>query len=438
MRIPNLPLPSRARGAGTRKGKTLFLVLASLALSVVMIIYGDVQDLTTLTASKKSSISMLSQRSLCSIRQSQDNTNTGTANGRGHADEDRVGGVLVEKVPLVYNYECPDLNNIDRFLHKGIDPDGANMLSYLSGALTTVTETLAGLRDKKIVIIGDSVMHQIYSSLSCLSHRAGAWESNTSFVGDRRAWLKNGSEIMYCPWGGNLLQFDWKQRTHDQPSSDDPFYDNTDWIEACGKREPFHLVAYNKIANSMLKPEDVSARMRRLSNDPMDHSFQEKIVLTRDDNVFISGTLHNHGVHRIGNMQKLHSLFQCMEEAKSANEDPGWPTITYIATPPQHFPGHADGRWAGGPIDLSLTCRHTVNLSHNQFYNEDNQLEGKVPMIGREIGASNMGQYHMGLRRVSNRQMTVDCTHWSMPGVTDIYAKVIMKSIGQVSHIGPL
>ena len=127
-------------------------------------------------------------------------------------------------------------------------------------------------------------------------------------------------------------------------------------------------------------------------------------------------------------MQKLHRLLQCMEEAKSSNEDPGWPTITYIATPAQHFPGHEDGRWSG-PTDLSLTCRHAVNLSHNQFYKEENQLEGKVPMIGREISTSIMGNFHLGLRRVSNRQMTVDCTHWSMPGVTDIYAKAIMKSI---------
>lgn len=122
---------------------------------------------------------------------------------------DEGGGVLVKEVPvpLVYTYECPDHKGIETFLHKGIDPDAANMLSHLSGALTTVSETLAALRDTKIVLIGDSVMHQIYSSLSCMSHRAGAWESNTSFVGDRRVWLKNGSEIIFSPWGGNLLQF---------------------------------------------------------------------------------------------------------------------------------------------------------------------------------------------------------------------------------------
>ena len=114
-------------------------------------------------------------------------------------------------------------------------------------------------------------------------------------------------------------------------------------------------------------------------------------MLNRDDNVFIYGTLHNHGVNRIENMQKLHRLFQCMEEAKSSNEDPGWPTITYIATPAQHFPKYADGRWSG-PTDLSLTCRHKVNLSQNQFYKEENQLEGKVPMIGREISTASMGE----------------------------------------------
>lgn len=332
----------------------------------------------------------------------------------------------IHEIPPVYTYECPDHRDFDRFLHKGIDPDGANKLSFLSGALTTVSETLSGLTDTKIVLIGDSVMHQIYLSLSCMSHRAGAWESNTSFVGDRRVWLKNNSEIIFSMWGGNLLRFDWNKRTYDQPPSDDndPFYDNTDWIEACEKREPFQQVTYNKAANSNILS----------SKSENDHTFEEKIVLTRDDNVFIYGTLHNHGVHRIENMQKLHRLFECMAEAKSLNEVPGtgWPAFTYIATPAQHFPGSADGHWSG-PTDLSLTCSHRVDISENQFYEEENQLEGKVSMIGREIGTSKMGDYHLGLRRVSNRQMTVDCTHWSMPGVPDLYAKEVMKSIDSVS-----
>ena len=67
---------------------------------------------------------------------------------------------------------------------------------------------------------------------------------------------------MYSPWGGNLLQFDWKNREHDQPTPDDPYYDNTDWMESCQKREPFLMIAYNNDANSMLKPgQRVSARV---------------------------------------------------------------------------------------------------------------------------------------------------------------------------------
>ena len=120
-----------------------------------------------------------------------------------------------------------------------------------------------------------------------------------------------------------------------------------------------------------------------------------------------------------------------MDEAKSSNEDPGWPEITYIATPAQHFPGHADGHWSGY-TDLSLSCHKTVNLSHNQFYKEENQLEGKISIIGRDIDTASMGEFHLGLRRISNRQEAVDCTHWSMPGVTDLYAKEIMKSIVKV------
>lgn len=83
------------------------------------------------------------------------------------------------------------------------------------------------------------------------------WESDYSFVADRRVWLRNGSDLIYSPWGSRTLQFQWKHPTHDKPLSNDPCYEKTDWIEACQKREPFLLHSYNKIANHMLKPEDV-------------------------------------------------------------------------------------------------------------------------------------------------------------------------------------
>lgn len=336
-------------------------------------------------------------------------------------DSDRFYDEKSVPLPPVYTYDCPDNKDLSLYLRKGINPDGANRLSFLSGALDTVSEALASHRGKKIVLIGDSVMHQIYLSLSCMSHSAGAWESDNSFVGDRRVWLKNDSQIIFSNWGGNLLQFDWPKRKYDQPPLDayDPFYDNTDWIDACEKREPFQQVTYNKNAN----PNILSSQTKN------DHSFEEKVVLTRDDNVFIYGTLHNRGSHRIENMQRLNHLFHCMEEARALNEDPGWPVFTYIATPPQHFPGHEDGRWSGSIVDLTLTCRKEVNLSENQFHEEDKQLEGKVPMIGRDLGTSSMGEFHMGPRRTG----VLDCTHWSMPGVPDLYAQAIMKSIDSKS-----
>eukprot|EP00984_Skeletonema_dohrnii_P026036 scaffold15293_cov159-Skeletonema_dohrnii-CCMP3373.AAC.1 len=336
--------------------------------------------------------------------------------------------VSVEDVPLVYDYKCPDLNWVESqegMFGKGIDPSGANILSHLSGTLAAVSETLPLLKDRKTIIIGDSLMHQIYISLSCLSHRAGAWESVDSFVADRRVWLKNGSELIYSPWASRILHFNWKNPTHDKPSSDDPFYDNMDWVEACQKREPFLLHSYKKAANSVLKPEDVSTRIPTLSIDPKDHSLQEKVVLTREDTVFVSGSLHS---RRAENMRKLNHLFDCMEEARLSNEDhPGWPTIKYIASPPQHFPGSVDGHYAR-PVDLSKTCLQTVDLTNNRFYKEESRLEGKVSIIGREIEASKMGQFHMGLRPTLDGKV-VDCTHWTMPGVTDIYAKEIVNSI---------
>lgn len=253
------------------------------------------------------------------------------------------------------------------------------------------------------------------------------WESDYSFVADRRVWLRNGSDLIYSPWGSRTLQFQWKHPTHDKPLSNDPFYEKTDWIEACQKREPFLLHSYNKIANHMLKPEDVSTRFPGLSVDPMDHSFQEKIVLNRDDTVFISGTLHID--ERSENIRKLNHLFHCIDMAKLSNEDPGWPTIKYVASPPQHFPGNEDGHWAR-PTDLSSTCVGKVELKNNQFYNEETHLESKVSLIGREIGSSTMGKFHMGLRPAGDGKV-VDCTHWTMPGVTDLYAKEILKSIVQ-------
>lgn len=112
-------------------------------------------------------------------------------------DSDRFYDEKSVPLPPVYTYDCPDNKDLSLYLRKGINPDGANRLSFLSGALATVSEALASHRGKKIVLIGDSVMHQIYLSLSCMSHSAGAWESDNSFVGDRRVWLKNDSQIIF-------------------------------------------------------------------------------------------------------------------------------------------------------------------------------------------------------------------------------------------------
>ena len=86
---------------------------------------------------------------------------------------------------------------------------------------------------------------------------------------------------------------------------------------------------------------------------------------------------------------------------------------------PPTYPCHA----------VKQSIYHTIN------YKEENQLlelEGKISIIGREIDTASMGEFHLGL---SNRQQVVDCTHWSMPGVTDLYAKEIMKSIVKVKEV---
>lgn len=161
-------------------------------------------------------------------------------------EESKKEGKCAESV---YDATCPTHN--PEYTNKGLDPVQSNLVSHQSGALEAIASTLQSgqLRDRRIVTIGDSVIHQIYISLTCLTHKADEWKDTDEFVPDRRVWLKDGAELLHAPWGGNILTYGWEQQRIDQPVATEPYYDDSKWLDSCKKREPFTLITYRKASN---------------------------------------------------------------------------------------------------------------------------------------------------------------------------------------------
>ena len=148
-------------------------------------------------------------------------------------------------------------------------------------------------------------------------------------------------------------------------------------------------------------------------------------------------------------MKNILELVDCMKEAKENGEDPGWPSIQYITTPFQHF-ANDGGAWMR-PKDsdqAGTSCQGSIDPKDNQYYQEEKkEVNQKMKLIGSTLGVEDLGETHMGYRMTLQRdtekkskkesmglhrkvkKMSLDCTHWSMPGTPDLFAKEIMKSI---------
>jgi len=309
-----------------------------------------------------------------------------------------------------YNEFCP-LSLPEYMGHK--DSEAADLISQESGAFKAVQSAMeaGAFTDRKIVILGDSTYRQVVSSLACLLHTGGFWESNDSFVtgfvtgsSDRSRWydarvrLKDGGEIFYAPLAGNVL-------THWSGVVDgiQLLKSTEDWLQNCEGRTPFYLNHYTISATNGEYFEEYSEENTSL----------EKIKLGKKDFLIFQG---GHHTTRAINIKKFGALIKCVEEAKASGEDPGWPTIKYARSTPRHFKSEN-----GKEIRRGETCA----LSND----EDPQLVEELGVLGKDYKM--VGSRLNVLSRWGNAHQYSgkDCVHFKMPGVPELYTREVANAI---------
>ena len=294
----------------------------------------------------------------------------------------------------------------------------ANAESVLQEALETSAFS------RKTILVGDSLTRQTYITIGCMLHKFGvidgerdsyiAWQNDKhennpdKMFRDARIrfkWKGELNEIFYHPTAGRINEFGWNYYMQAGPLKG-----TENWLESCQKREPFFLDTYK------LKKKHHGPHLSVLFND---RDF-EKVRLDRNDVVIINAGFHPTGRKR--NLQRIAQLADCMNEARSRGEGQNWPMIRYMRTSQQHFASensNYDKESSGSP------CREAEN-GQDPYYLEDLEyMEGKLPVLGKKINFKNL--YHLHIGEKANGK--TDCSHWAMPGVPNMFAKVVMKSL---------
>ena len=316
-----------------------------------------------------------------------------------------------------YNESCP-LSLPEAIGHK--DTETADLISQESGAFKAVQSAMEGgaFTDRKIVILGDSTYRQVVSSLACLLHTGGFWESNDSFVTgfvtglsdnplterggrwyDARVRLKDGGEIFFAPLAGNVVSY-WPSGV----GGVQLLKSTEDWLQNCEGRTPFYLNHYKISATNGEYFEEYSEENTSL----------EKIKLGKKDFLIFQG---GHHPTRAINIKKIGALIKCVEEAKASGEDPGWPTIKYARSTPRHFISEngKEIRRAGGTCALS-------NDEDPQLVEELGVLGKDYKMVGSKLNVlSPWGNTH--------QVPGADCVHFKMPGVPELYTREVVNAV---------
>ena len=261
----------------------------------------------------------------------------------------------------------------------------------------------------------------MFGSIDCLAQAAGLREESDRDNRDDpnpdhqmhpfyfRTSRGIGTDVFYSRFFGQMLRYHGAMGAQ-------PLSEELQWIESCRRREPFRY-------GSNIETGDRGIFVGRIEEYSMGG---EAKALSPNDFVVIHGTLH---VERDENISNMKQLFDCMEEARSLGQDPGWPHITVLSTLPQHF-NTESGEYTGEGADPGKYdgCRVSIDPEkYPPLMEEREHFFGKVPMVGHDLNLEHMGNYHVGKRL--DHVKAIDCTHWSMPGVPDLVAKSVLDPI---------
>lgn len=311
----------------------------------------------------------------------------------------------------LYNLSCPV--STTRWVSTGPHPVEANLYAVESGVLPIVHRAFQGKVNRKIVLTGDSNTRQIFMSIACLTHALGIWKDDDAYTAafirgeqnrmfnDARLMLKNDSgELFLSPTAGKVQSYGWT-------GENDAMEGNEDWLKSCHERKPFYLDTLSYYAPN-----------QKVSFSPNDDMF-EKVALDEEDVVFFNSGLHPST--RDQNRRNLLELLNCMQDAREKGYHVNWPRLYYVRSNVQHF-GGANGLYRGN-ITKHLPCSERVDAQANPFVIQDKNLfTGKLPLVSFETDLSDLGHLHITGGKP-------DCSHWTMPGVPDVYARDVAKEL---------
>ena len=297
----------------------------------------------------------------------------------------------------LYDRSCPLLRPRD---DRSIET-GSNRVSADAGTLLAVEAALESgkLKNRKVILVGDSIMAQTYFSLGCLAHRTDAWIGHNGLTHLYRFTLAGNTDVVHSTFaGGPLLGYNSGFANGLRPDQTN----GSSWIASCEARLPFAVEVPVGLAGKFVRGFFVT--------------------LTERDAIYVHATIHNE--MRWQNVQNIVTLLKCMKTARAQGEDPGWPRVVVVSTLHQHFPNHEGGTFS---LTGDRSCKSEIDPEADSYYQEEAEaFVGKFPVIGRDLGIERMGQFHIGW---DERNRKLDCSHWSLPGVPDLIAKDIVNDL---------
>lgn len=268
---------------------------------------------------------------------------------------------------------------------------------------------------RRIFFVGDSLLRQVFISLSCLywnqvDHYAVPWferrhgrtnHANTVSHGphskfeEARVILKGGTEFIFHHGIGGLLSLGQDYRSHD-PNI---------WLEACMRGIPFSTMTVDTRFDSIVSEQSVPRKAMQLN---------------ADDIVVLNGSVHG---DRQLNLNNIADLVDCMDR-DPVKKKTMWPRLVYLATGAEHFPT-SSGKFEEELIETNYTCQQEVprDLLHEHRQREEEiHLGHLMPIFGKDVLdlEYSRGDLHVGGR---------DCLHWIMPGIPDLLAASLVGSL---------
>jgi hypothetical protein len=267
-------------------------------------------------------------------------------------------------------------------------------------------------KGRKVLFIGDSLMTQFYQSLICFFH--------THLLSTKSPLPKYKVEVRFglpkflfsnCPYGSDHCELSTaclNYASHDTKLCTSPSWPN--------------LCRYHKnAASSYVRSQQLTSNDIIIVN--MGMWYGEYTGETTD---FAPG----------GNYET--NVVSLVEELRSLNVTSH---ILWMESPPQHFPGSANGYFNNNdtslydkvregvenavtdPTTTNLTCTPLLNFTAARVTDHRNRVveralrDLRVPIIPMWDHLWNLSQAHVVLpRRRDNNRWNLDCTHWCLPG----------------------